>query len=184
MCEMRSLTWASRIGKGLGSNIRTACVGAATILTFVSLALPQTFHPEIPRVWDEKEVGQFELPLAQHYRSPRYMTADEYYALKVRPIYRSYAAYAPGREPTGYRESLKQREPEILFDPSKFRSKEDWIQAGKLVFESDTLFSPAPPGSPYDKELLLPVLKDGTLPPFQPGYQYYVRKKGVLEVGR
>src|SRR5215471_7789215 len=99
MCQIRSLRRASRIGRGFASNIRTACVVAATILTLASLALPQTFHPEIPRVWDEREVGQFELPLAQRHRSPRYMRADEYYALKVRPIYRSYPAYAPGREP-------------------------------------------------------------------------------------
>ena len=40
-----------------------------------------------------------ELPLVQRDRSPRYMSSAEYYALKVRPIYRSYPAYAAGREP-------------------------------------------------------------------------------------
>ena len=62
----------------------------------------------------------------------------------------SHAACAnvKGREPAGYLESLKQKEPEVIFDPSKLHTKEDWIQAGKLVFESETLFSPAPESQP------------------------------------
>lgn len=94
-------------------------------------AAAQTFQPEIPRAWDDKEVQLLELPLAQPDRSPRYMTAEQYYALKVRPIYRSYPAYVKGREPAGYLESLKQKEPEIIFDASKLHTREDWIQAGR-----------------------------------------------------
>jgi hypothetical protein len=71
------------------------------------------------------------------------MSAEEYYKLKVRPIYRSYPAYAKGREPAGYLDSLKQKDPEIIFDPSELHTKEDWIAAGKLVFESATKFRPA-----------------------------------------
>src|SRR5262245_33458820 len=139
MCEIRSLGGGRRTCNVSGNNIWTACIAAGTVLILTSHAFPQTFSPEIPSVWDDKEVARFELPLARRDRSPRYMTAAEYYALKVRPIYRSYPAYAPGREPTGYREYLKEREPEILFDPSKLHTKEDWIEAGKLVFETDTL---------------------------------------------
>ena len=54
-------------------------------------ALPaQEFHPEIPKAWDDAEVERFEVPLAQRDRSPRYMSSENYYKLKVRPIYRSY----------------------------------------------------------------------------------------------
>ena len=95
----------------------------------------KAFHPDIPKAWDDRAVESMEVPLAQRDRSPRYMTSAEYYALKVRPIYRSYPAYAKGQEPAGYLESLKQKEPEIIFDPAKLHTKEDWIQAGKLVFE-------------------------------------------------
>lgn len=102
------------------------------------------FHPDIPNVWDDRAVETMEVPLAQRDRSPRYMTSAEYYLLKVRPIYRSYPAYAKGREPVGYLESLKEKEPEIIFDPAKLHTKEDWIQAGKLVFEAETQFRPAP----------------------------------------
>ena len=38
-------------------------------------ALAQTFHPDVPRTWDDREVEGFELPLAQPDRSPRYLSA-------------------------------------------------------------------------------------------------------------
>ena len=98
------------------------------------VASGQTFHPNIPRTWDDREVAAFQVPLAQRDRSPRYLSSKEYYALKVRPIYRTYPIYAPGREPAGYFESLKQKDPEIVFDASKLRTKEDWVRAGALAF--------------------------------------------------
>ena len=142
----------------------------------------QEFRPQIPRAWDDKEVERFELPLAKRDRSPRYMSSEHYYKLPVRPIYRSYPAYAEGREPAGYRESLKQKEPEIIaFDVSKLDTKEDWIQAGKLVFENDNSFSPAPerPVTPEG-----PLSPEGVMPYYNPGGRYYIRRKGTLEVGR
>ena len=57
------------------------------------------------------------------------------------------------------------------------------IRAGKLVFESDTQFRPAPAAQPAPSETTWPIAPDGTLPPFQPGFRYYIRKKGVVEVG-
>jgi hypothetical protein len=164
----------------VGSKIFVA-VGA--MLAMAGVGQAQSFHPDIPRAWDDKEVERFELPLAQRDRSPRYMTAKEYYALKVRPIYRTYPAYAKGREPAGYLESLKQKEPEIVFDAAKLHTKEDWIAAGKLVFEADTQFFPAPAEQPEASEVPWPVSSDGVLPFFNPGYTYSVRRKGVLEVG-
>ena len=65
-----------------------ACAIALTLLAIAAPATQQPpFHPNIPKVWDDKEVESMELPLAQRDRSPRYMTSAEYYALKVRPIY-------------------------------------------------------------------------------------------------
>ena len=109
------------------------------------------------------------------------MSAKDYYALKVRPIYRTYPVYAPDREPPRYRESLLQKEPEIIFDASNLHTKEDWIRAGKIVFESQTEFRPAPATPAVDP--LLPISQTGTLPPFRRGGQYIIRKKGVLEIG-
>src|SRR5579871_6948690 len=140
-----------------------SCIGA---LLLCGLCHAQKFDPRIPRAWDDKEVATFETPLAQRDRSPRYMTADEYYELSVRPIYKTYPAYAEGREPAGYREGLMQREPEEVFDPAKLRTKEDWIRAGRLVFEAPAFYQPAPEKFIYPKEWNVPVSKDGQIPGF------------------
>ena len=152
------------------------------ILSVATLCPAQDFQPQIPKVWDDSEVAVFETPLAQRDRSPRYMTGKEYYALRVRPIYRTYPAYATGREPKDYRESLRQKEPEVVFDPSKLRTKEDWIQAGKLVFESDVSFAPAPKEVVPPEVWNLPISKEGVIPTFFASY--VIRKKGVVELGR
>src|ERR1700676_2886004 len=75
-----------------------------------AFAAGQTFRPDIPRAWDDGEVEAFQVPLAQRDRSPRFLNSREYYGLKVRPIYRTYPVYAPGRESEGYMEGLKQKE--------------------------------------------------------------------------
>src|SRR5215469_15452833 len=118
---------------------RTAVLSCFFLASAAALAVGKqspSFHPKIPRAWDDHEVGAFQMPLAQRDRSPQFMSSKEYYALKVRPIYRTYPVYAPGREPAGYMESLKQKEPEVTFDASKLRTKEDWIRAGEMVFDS------------------------------------------------
>jgi Di-haem oxidoreductase, putative peroxidase len=146
-----------------------------------SLAMAQTFHPEIPRAWDDREVEGFEVPLVQPDRSPRYLSAAEYYALEVMPIYRCYPVYAPGREPAGYIESLKQKDPEIVFDPAKLRSQEDWIQAGAIVFRAGRSYPPngVTRGADALRSLQIPATREGIVPFFQ----YVVRTKGVVELG-
>jgi hypothetical protein len=104
----------------------------------------QTFSPVTPKSWDDRETNSFELPLAQPDRSPRYPSQKEYYSYEIRPIYRTYPIYAPGREPQGYWESLQQKDPEVLFDPRALKTRQDWIQAGELVFDFSILYvSPA-----------------------------------------
>jgi mono/diheme cytochrome c family protein len=162
---------------------RTLCVLGLTTLAIAALAAGDPpFHPNIPRAWDDAAVASMELPLVQRDRSPRYITSAEYYALTVRPIYRAYPAYVAGREPAGYLDSLKQKDPEVIFDPSQLHTKADWIRAGKLVFESETSFFPIP-ATPISHSANCPVASDGALGCFDPGTRYYVRKKGVVELG-
>jgi hypothetical protein len=157
-------------------------LGSTLFLCLTASCAAQTFRPDIPKAWDDKEVERFELPLAQRDRSPRYMSAEQYYRLKVRPIYRSYPAYAEGREPAGYRDSLRQKEPEIIpWDSSKLQTKNDWIAAGKLIFENDNSFSPAPARPTLPEGRLSP---EGILPFYNPGGRYYIRQKGLVEIGR
>lgn len=144
----------------------------------------QSFQPAIPKAWDEDEVKRFELPLAQPDRSPRYLSSDQYYALKVRPVYRGYPVYFPGKEPPGYLDILRQKEPEIVFDPSRLRTAEDWIRAGELVFNAPaTLVAVTDEGEAEKKAYYRASQTHFTEEGIMPYFQYVVRKKGVLELG-
>jgi hypothetical protein len=153
------------------------------VAAVAAYALAQPFHPDIPRAWDDRDVTGFELPLAQPDHSPRYLSAAEYYSLEETPIYRGYPVYIPEKEPPGYIESLKQKEPEIQFDPAQLRTQEDWIRAGAIVFQAPRAFRPPDLGSNLIAEVLrafhTPATPEGVIP-FN---QYVVRKKGVVELG-
>jgi hypothetical protein len=142
------------------------------------------FSPAIPTTWDDQEMASLELPLADPAGSPVHVSADYYYRIPVRPIYKSYPVYAPGKEPAGYEEWLKQQEPETVFDASKLKTEADWIKAGAVVFDApifyDVLVRAADVKDPlwHEKTGAL-AAKDGTLPYFR----YVVREKGKIELG-
>src|SRR5437867_6113841 len=70
-------------------------------------------QPRIPQTWDAAALASFELPLANPAASARHVSSDYYYQIPVRPIYKSYPVYAPGREPQGYKAWLAHQVPEI-----------------------------------------------------------------------
>src|ERR1051325_9285072 len=106
----------------------------AALATLIAAALwpGQT----IPKVWDDRELASFELPLAQPETSSKHVASDYYYQIPVRPIYKSYPIYAPGKEPPGYFERLKQQEPEMAFDAARLKTEDDWVKAGEIVFDA------------------------------------------------
>ena len=131
--------------------ILSLAVGIAFFLAGSSLLLGRQgaihegkFRPEIPRTWDDDAMATLEVPLANPVGSPKHVSADYYYRIPVRPIYKSYPVYAPGHEPPGYMNWLKQQEPVIVWDDKghapPLGSEADWIKAGEIVFDSDTLF--------------------------------------------
>ncbi|MDX2153078.1 MAG: hypothetical protein SFV54_20205 [Bryobacteraceae bacterium] len=143
----------------------------------------QGFQPQIPRVWDDASMAELELPLASGLR-PEHVPSRYYYAIPERPVWKSYPVYAPAREPAGYFERLKTLEPERAFDAKALRTREDWIRAGRQVFESANTF---PPVSFPFTEVHNPAwwratgalaAKDGTLP----YYRYVIREKGRVEL--
>jgi hypothetical protein len=147
-----------------------------------SIAAAQEFHPTIPKAWDDSETTSFELPLAQPDRSPRYLSAKEYYSIPVRPAYRTYPYYAPNKEPAGYWESLHQKEPEVVFDPAKLRTKEDWIRGGEFVFDAPLVFIPADAArvryQANFRAVPMPTTPEGIVP----SWYYVIRKKGIVEM--
>src|SRR6476660_1583032 len=74
-----------------------------------------TGRPNIPRVWVDSEIAALEVPLANPAGSPKHISAEYYYSIPVRPIYKSYPVYAPGHEPPGYFDRLTRQEPEIVW---------------------------------------------------------------------
>ncbi len=96
------------------------------------------FSPNIPKTWDDAAMATLEVPLAVARYSPVHVPAEYYYRVPVLPIYQTYPIYAPGKEPPGYLEKLKQQEPVVLWDDSRHRptlkTEADWIKAGESVF--------------------------------------------------
>ena len=138
-------------------------------------------------------MATLEIPLANPIGSPKHASADYYYRVPVRPIYKSYPVYAPGHEPPGYLDWLKQQEPEIVWDDRGHRPKldteTDWIKAGEIVFDTEIAYGGVLSRDrsglyvrdpKFIAETGTPVARDGTLP----FLRYVVMKKGEIRIGR
>ena len=165
-------------------------LSAGTLIFVVpsSLSAAQPFSPAIPRTWDPEALRDLELPLAGSNKSPSHITPEYYYAQKVRPIYASYPVYHPDREPAGYFESLKTKEPVVLWDDRKTTPKldaeADWIAAGELVFDSPIDFQEMTPAQREKRAKEIRILPYRVTPSGQvPFYRYVVREKGKVELG-
>jgi len=128
----------------------------------------------------------FELPLAVPEASPKHVPSSYYYALPVRPIYKSYPVYHPDHEPDGYFEELHSAEPAVVFDEASLVSEGDWIAAGRLVFEAPISYGPV---AMTLEEVRDPALfTDTSLPTtpegIMPFARYVVREKGNVELGQ
>jgi len=143
---------------------------------------------EIPKTWDDAAIESLEVPLAVKEYSPVPVRSDFYNAIPVRPIYKSYPAYAPGKEPAGYLDFLRQQEPSIAFDPDRLQTIEDWTRAGEMVFDAPIFYDTDGLGTvnldnlrdtSWYRETGTPVAGDGTVP----FVRYFIRRKGVVEVG-
>jgi hypothetical protein len=151
----------------------------------IILAALTAAYAQPPRTWTQSAVDSFELPLASPEHSPVHIAEEAYYRIPERVIYRTYPVYAPEREPTGYMDWLKSRQPEIAFDSSQPKSREQWIEAGELVFNAPTSFNPVfftaenlrDPA--FYKIAGMPVAKDGTVP----FARWVIRKTGKVELG-
>jgi hypothetical protein len=171
------------------------CVSALalSVLTVVATLIvnlsaqngPSDPSSAIPKTWDDQAMATVEVPLANALSSPVPVSADYYYRIPVRPIYKTYPVYHPSKEPLGYFERLKTLEPEVVsFDFSKVRTEDEWIRVGEIVFDTPTDYdisgSPAQFRDPsYHAALGIPMASDGTVP----FVKYVIREKGKVEVG-
>lgn len=150
---------------------------------------PNPAAPAIPKTWDDAAMAALEVPLAYAAGSPKHVSADYYYKIPVRPIYKQYPLYAPDHEPAGYTDWLKQQDPVIVWGEVNgkriappLKTEADWIKAGQMVFESTISFTPLLP--PQIATALYantgrPVPANGV----DPFAAYVIRQRGKVEVG-
>jgi hypothetical protein len=150
---------------------------------------PYTSLHQIPRTWDDAAIETLEIPLAAAAGSPRHVSADYYYRIPVRPIYKSYAVFEPGHEPAGYMDRLQRLEPALLWDEQRhqppLRTEDDWMRAGEIVFDSAVVYDGITTAADvaqanwYAKTGVL-VTRGGVMP----FYRYVIRQRGKVELGR
>jgi hypothetical protein len=156
------------------------------ILSSLSLGQkPETNRPVIPKTWDTQAIDSFQLQLADPKVAVKLISSSYYYSIPIRPIYKSYDVYRPDREPRGYMDQLKRKEPQVIFDFSKLKSEADWTRAGEMVFDSPielvadgTLYSEIRGMDWFDKNKV-PVTSEGVMP----FMRWVVREKGKVELG-
>ncbi len=136
-------------------------------------------------------MATLEVPLANPVGSPKHVSAHYYYRIPVRPIYKQYPVYAPGHEPPGYLDWLKQQEPQIIWDDAGHRpplkNETDWIRAGEIVFsshenitENDGVFAlPDIKNAAWYQKTGMPITPDGVVP----FLNYIIRERGKVELG-
>lgn len=150
---------------------------------------PEAVEPAIPKTWDDEAMATLEVPLALPSGSPTHVSADYYYRIPVRPIYKQYPLYAPGHEPAGYTDWLKQQEPVVVWGEVNgkqvappLKTEADWIKAGEMVFDSVLNFTPQLPpqiAADFYRTIGRPVPASGV----DPFAACVIRQKGKIEVG-
>lgn len=175
-------------GKHLGLLV-TGLLGISITIPRIQAQKPDAGpRPAIPRTWDDAAMATLEVSLADPVGSPKHASADYYYKIPIRPIYKSYPAHAPGQEPPGYIEWLNQQEPVLVWGDANgkraeppLKTESDWIKAGEIVFDSPIMFAPLLSG-----ETAIEMNRVGPMPLTAAGVDpfdnYVIREKGKVEV--
>jgi hypothetical protein len=159
--------------------------GAAILfLAATSLLAQPLYLPEIPKTWDAVALASLEVPHPDPRYSPVAVPVEYYYRVPVRPVYKTYPVYAPGREPARYMDWLREQEPRVIFDPAQLRSQDDWIKAGELVFDAPFGFDfvirlADVRTAAWFEHVQPPLTKTGVMP----FVSYVIREKGKVELG-
>lgn len=158
---------------------------SALLCWAATLALAQQpSRPEIPKTWDRAALTSLEVPQPDPRYSPVAVPVEYYYRVPIRPIYKTYPVYAPGKEPSDYMEWLRKQEPQVTFEPARLVSENDWIKTGELVFHApfgfDFAFTAADVRNTAWFEHIQPPLTEAGVMPF---VTYVVRQKGKIELG-
>jgi hypothetical protein len=151
---------------------------------------PELSSPEgkstVPKIWDDRLLATWALPVAGLNVAPNFVPEREYYAAPIDNL-RTYPVYHPDFEPKGYQDRLKQQPPKPLIEPDKLKTEQDWIEAGQRVFDEldvPLVRSDDPKALRYlqDREALkkdrTSVTKDGVIL----GFRWVVEKPGQVRL--
>src|SRR5262245_50720739 len=86
-----------------------------------------------PKIWNDKDLATWALPVTGVNATPNFYTEAEYYAAPIAE-FRTYPVYHPDREPAGYMDWLRQQDPKPLVAPGEIKSDADWVKLGERVF--------------------------------------------------
>ena len=141
---------------------------------------------QVPSPWSDAAIAGYRLPLAGLGRAPKMASGKAYYDLPEVNL-KTYPVYSPDREPKGYLDMLRAKDPEPMVDAGKLHTRAEWIAAGREVFYGREL--PRFSGSEDNLALMrdpkviaaygVQMTKDGVLL----GLRYVVREKGKIELG-
>jgi Di-haem oxidoreductase, putative peroxidase len=119
------------LSRGVGLS---ACLLAAAASLAPAQQTPGAWKPDIPKVWDDAALRDWATPLAGLNARPTHVSSKEYYGFEIENL-RTYPVYFPGREPEGYWKMLQQVGPQPLIVPEKLHTENEWVSAGRVVFE-------------------------------------------------
>jgi processive rubber oxygenase RoxA-like protein len=158
------------------------------LVGLVTVGEPSGQRESVPKTWDEAALHALEVPAPDPAYTPKAVSVDYFYRIPVRPIYRGYPVYAPGREPSGYFDSLLRREPEVVWDEAagispRLETEADWIAAGEVAFDAPIFYDGVTTvehvrDPNWYKAVGAQITKDGVLP----YATYVVREKGKVEL--
>lgn len=95
---------------------------------------PSNERTVAPKIWDEKALAGWALPVAGVNATPNFYAEAEYYAAPQGDL-RTYPVYHPDREPAGYMDWLRSQDPKPLVDQAEIQSDADWERLGERVFD-------------------------------------------------
>jgi hypothetical protein len=137
----------------------------------------------IPVTWDLEAIKRFHLSPPDSNVKVIYAPKSYYDSLPAHIIGKSFPYYVREFEKPGYLDSLRNLEPEVLFDPVNIKTPEDWIKAGEIVFNWPVAYTPydgkVSKLSKSDFEKSGKITKDGVYP-FS---SYVVLEKGKVLIG-
>lgn len=154
-------------------------------ISFSFIQTWQHYYSEIPRIWTNEALKDWELPNANPTFTVEPVSEEFYYALPERVIYKTYPVYHPDYEPEGYWEWLHEQDAQIVFDASQLKTEADWIKAGELLFDYpiDTLGAVISTKHVRNREFYtasgMPITPEGIMP----FVQWVVAGKGKVYLG-